>query len=219
MTLQLKPSPRPVVSDGDQSTTAGAARRSTTFCAFDHDLRREGHPPGAQLTARPDNIARSRTTRGGSARRSAPRTCPAKRTSTGGWEVPRKKRARSARNSSASQGPHPRRDRRSGARVVPDARVRRSLRHARPAQHRVIGGPRFYERAEIRDAMAYLRVIHSPRLERIVNTPKRGLGESTIQLCTSSPARSRPRAETRPCAIVATDELTPKPVTRCTPSR
>jgi len=51
--------------------------------------------------------------------------------------------------------------------------------------YRVIGGPRFYERAEIRDAMAYFRVVVSPdddlAFERIVNTPKRGLGEKAIQ--------------------------------------
>jgi DNA helicase-2/ATP-dependent DNA helicase PcrA len=47
--------------------------------------------------------------------------------------------------------------------------------------YRVIGGPRFYERAEIRDAMAYFRLAVSPEddlaFERIVNTPKRGLGD------------------------------------------
>jgi len=47
--------------------------------------------------------------------------------------------------------------------------------------YRVIGGPRFYERLEIRDAMAYFRVTVSPdddlALERIINTPKRGIGE------------------------------------------
>ncbi|HEY4921564.1 MAG TPA: UvrD-helicase domain-containing protein, partial [Xanthobacteraceae bacterium] len=52
--------------------------------------------------------------------------------------------------------------------------------------YRVIGGPRFYERAEIRDALAYLRVVNSPAddlaFERIVNVPKRGLGDATIQL-------------------------------------
>ncbi|MFC7053753.1 ATP-dependent helicase [Hansschlegelia quercus] len=52
--------------------------------------------------------------------------------------------------------------------------------------YRVVGGPRFYERAEIRDAMAYLRVIASPAdalaFERIVNTPKRGLGDVTVKL-------------------------------------
>ena len=46
--------------------------------------------------------------------------------------------------------------------------------------YKVIGGPRFYERMEIRDAMAYFRLVTSPEddlaFERIVNTPKRGLG-------------------------------------------
>ncbi|MCG3267282.1 ATP-dependent helicase [Yoonia sp. I 8.24] len=51
--------------------------------------------------------------------------------------------------------------------------------------YRVIGGPRFYERMEIRDAMAYFRlaVSHDDDLafERVVNTPKRGLGEKAVQ--------------------------------------
>ncbi len=51
--------------------------------------------------------------------------------------------------------------------------------------YRVIGGPRFYERLEIRDAMAYFRVSVSPdddlAFERIVNTPKRGLGDKAQQ--------------------------------------
>lgn len=51
--------------------------------------------------------------------------------------------------------------------------------------YRVIGGPRFYERLEIRDAMAYFRVVTSPdddlAFERIVNTPKRGLGDKAQQ--------------------------------------
>ena len=56
--------------------------------------------------------------------------------------------------------------------------------------YRVIGGPRFYERMETRDAMAYFRVVTSPdddlAFERIVNTPKRGLGnvaQQKIQTC------------------------------------
>ncbi|PPR78359.1 MAG: DNA helicase II [Alphaproteobacteria bacterium MarineAlpha2_Bin1] len=51
--------------------------------------------------------------------------------------------------------------------------------------YRVIGGPRFYERREIRDAIAYLRVISQPNdgiaFERIINVPKRGLGQTTIK--------------------------------------
>ena len=51
--------------------------------------------------------------------------------------------------------------------------------------YRVIGGPRFYERKEIRDAIAYFRIIIQPNddlaLERIINVPKRGIGDSTVQ--------------------------------------
>jgi DNA helicase II / ATP-dependent DNA helicase PcrA len=51
--------------------------------------------------------------------------------------------------------------------------------------YRIIGGLRFYERAEIRDAIAYLRVLAQPSddlaFERIVNTPKRGVGESALR--------------------------------------
>lgn len=50
--------------------------------------------------------------------------------------------------------------------------------------YRIIGGFRFYERAEIRDAIAYLTIVNNPndniRLRRIINVPKRGIGETTI---------------------------------------
>ena len=51
--------------------------------------------------------------------------------------------------------------------------------------YQVIGGPKFYERAEIRDALAYLRVVLQPAddlaLERIINKPARGIGAKTIE--------------------------------------
>ncbi len=51
--------------------------------------------------------------------------------------------------------------------------------------YRVVGGPRFYEREETRDALAYLRLIRSTyddlAFERIVNKPKRGLGDKALQ--------------------------------------
>ncbi|MEL6373898.1 MAG: UvrD-helicase domain-containing protein [Pseudomonadota bacterium] len=51
--------------------------------------------------------------------------------------------------------------------------------------YRVIGGPRFYERQEIKDAIAYLEVTANPsndlKFERIVNVPKRGLGDATLK--------------------------------------
>ncbi|WP_299723233.1 ATP-dependent helicase [Devosia sp.] len=52
--------------------------------------------------------------------------------------------------------------------------------------YRVIGGPRFYERKEIRDALAYLRLVAQPAddlaFERIINTPKRGIGDTTVKM-------------------------------------
>ena len=81
--------------------------------------------------------------------------------------------------------------------------------------YRVIGGPRFYERMEIRDALAYLRLVNQPAddlaFERIVNKPKRGLGDATIKtLHDHARARNIPLMEaTR--ALIATDELKPKP--------
>ena len=80
--------------------------------------------------------------------------------------------------------------------------------------YRVIGGPRFYERAEIRDALAYLRVIHSPTddlaFERIVNVPKRGLGDASLQ-CLHDHARKKRVSLTEAArAVVETDELKPK---------
>ncbi|MGE0714378.1 MAG: ATP-dependent helicase [Alphaproteobacteria bacterium] len=52
--------------------------------------------------------------------------------------------------------------------------------------YRVVGGPRFYERQEIRDALAYLRLVHQAdddlAFERIVNLPRRGLGDATLRL-------------------------------------
>jgi DNA helicase-2/ATP-dependent DNA helicase PcrA len=81
--------------------------------------------------------------------------------------------------------------------------------------YRVIGGPRFYERQEIRDALAYLRVIHSPAddlaFERIVNVPKRGLGDATVQLLHDHARRRRVPLTAAAQAVIETDELKAKP--------
>ena len=79
--------------------------------------------------------------------------------------------------------------------------------------YRIVGGFRFYERAEIRDALAYLRVIAQPAddlaFERIVNVPKRGLGDKAV-----AKLHMLARAESIPLSAAAarildTDELTP----------
>jgi len=83
--------------------------------------------------------------------------------------------------------------------------------------YRVIGGPRFYERAEIRDALAYLRIVNSPAddlaFERIVNVPKRGLGDATVQLLHDHARKRRVPLTEAARAMVETEELKPKP--RC----
>jgi len=80
--------------------------------------------------------------------------------------------------------------------------------------YRVIGGPRFYERAEVRDALAYLRVINSPAddlaFERIVNVPKRGLGDATVQMLHDHARKRRIPLFEAARAVVETDEMKPK---------
>jgi DNA helicase II / ATP-dependent DNA helicase PcrA len=80
--------------------------------------------------------------------------------------------------------------------------------------YKIVGGFRFYERAEIRDAIAYLRIVNQPAddlaFERIVNVPKRGIGDKAVEKI-----HRIARAEAVPLSqaaalIVGTDELTGK---------
>jgi DNA helicase-2/ATP-dependent DNA helicase PcrA len=80
--------------------------------------------------------------------------------------------------------------------------------------YQIVGGYRFYERAEIRDALAYLRLIQSPAddlaFERIVNQPKRGLGDKAV-----ATIHRLARAQGQPLLLAAgqmldSDELTPQ---------
>jgi DNA helicase-2/ATP-dependent DNA helicase PcrA len=79
--------------------------------------------------------------------------------------------------------------------------------------YRVIGGPRFYERLEIRDALAYLRVIHQPdddlAFERIVNRPRRGIGDSTLRAMHELARAQRVSLFTAATRLVDTDEIRP----------
>jgi len=80
--------------------------------------------------------------------------------------------------------------------------------------YRVIGGPRFYERAEIRDAMAYLRLVAQGdddlAFERIVNKPKRGIGDASVQALHHYARASSMPLLAAAHQIVDTDELPPK---------
>ncbi len=81
--------------------------------------------------------------------------------------------------------------------------------------YRVIGGPRFYERMEIRDAMAYLRVVAQGAddlaFERIVNTPKRGLGEAAVRQIHDAARVSRVPLLQAAIDLVETEEMKPRP--------
>ncbi len=81
--------------------------------------------------------------------------------------------------------------------------------------YKVIGGPRFYERAEIRDALAYLRCVAQPgddlAFERIVNTPKRGLGDATIRTLYDYGRRAGVPMTQAARVMIETEELKPKP--------
>jgi DNA helicase II / ATP-dependent DNA helicase PcrA len=80
--------------------------------------------------------------------------------------------------------------------------------------YRVIGGPRFYERQEIRDALAYFRVVAQGAddlaFERIINVPKRGLGEAAVrQIHDASRANAVPMLQAS-SLLIQTEELKPK---------
>jgi len=80
--------------------------------------------------------------------------------------------------------------------------------------YRIVGGFRFYERQEIRDALAYLRVVAQPAddlaFERIVNTPKRGLGNKALAKVHQLARAEQVPLTTAAARILDTDELTPQ---------
>ena len=80
--------------------------------------------------------------------------------------------------------------------------------------YRVVGGPRFYERMEIRDALAYLRLIQSIdddlAFERIVNTPKRGLGDAALRTLHEAARGAGTSLMRVAMQVLGTDELRPQ---------
>lgn len=80
--------------------------------------------------------------------------------------------------------------------------------------YRVVGGPRFYERQEVRDALAYLRLLQSPdddlAFERICNKPRRGLGEAALRTLHEAARQGGISLFAAARQLVATDELRPQ---------
>jgi DNA helicase II / ATP-dependent DNA helicase PcrA len=79
--------------------------------------------------------------------------------------------------------------------------------------YRVVGGLRFYERQEIRDAIAYLRLVHQPAddlaFERIVNVPRRGIGSSTLEALHVLARTARLPLTEAAARLLGSDELKP----------
>ncbi len=80
--------------------------------------------------------------------------------------------------------------------------------------YKIVGGFRFYERAEIRDAIAYLRIVNQPAddlaFERIVNTPKRGIGDKAVGKIHIIARAAGIPLSTAAAQMTGTDELTGK---------
>jgi DNA helicase II / ATP-dependent DNA helicase PcrA len=80
--------------------------------------------------------------------------------------------------------------------------------------YRIVGGFRFYERAEIRDAIAYLRIVNQPAddlaFERIVNVPKRGIGDKAVEKIHIVARTDKTPLTVAAARLVGTDELSGK---------
>ncbi len=80
--------------------------------------------------------------------------------------------------------------------------------------YQIIGGFRFYERSEIRDAIAYLRLVIQPAddlaFERIVNTPKRGLGDKAVATIHRHSRATQQPLLLAAASLIDSDELTPQ---------
>ena len=80
--------------------------------------------------------------------------------------------------------------------------------------YRIIGGIKFYERAEIKDCIAYLRCIHQPMddlsFERIINVPKRSIGDTTIKIISEFAKRNNFSLENASRKLIELNKIKPK---------
>ena len=178
------------VGDDDQSIYSWRGAEVANILRFEKDFPGAASSGSNRITARPRTSsapppASSPTTPAGSARRCGPRSTPATRSRSSACGTGPRKRAASARRS--------RRTMRAGGSLDDTAILVRAQFQTREFEERfiaiglayqIVGGFRFYERAEIRDALAYLRLVAQPAddlaFERIVNQPKRGLGDKAV---------------------------------------
>ena len=152
----------------------------------------------------------------GSARRCAPKTCAGEKvTVTGAWDSEEEARGVGEEIEQLQRKDHNLNEIAILVRASYQMREFEDRFITLGLPYRVIGGPRFYERAEIRDALAYLRCVNSPSddlaFERIVNVPKRGLGDATVQWLHDHARAAGVSMMEVARTIATTDELKPKP--------
>jgi len=80
--------------------------------------------------------------------------------------------------------------------------------------YRVIGGTKFYERAEIKDSIAFLRIVNQPNddlaFERIINVPKRSIGDSTVKLLYDWGRKNKKSLENSAIELLQLNKIKPK---------
>jgi DNA helicase-2/ATP-dependent DNA helicase PcrA len=223
MTLaQSQPPPKNIccVGDDDQSIYGWRGAEVDNILRFDHDfpgakvirLERNYRSTGHILAAASHLIAHNEGRLGKTLRTED--VDGEKVTVTGSWDSEEEARAIGEEIEELQRGGHKLNDVAILVRASFQMREFEDRFVTLGLPYRVIGGPRFYERAEIRDALAYLRVINSAAddlaFERIVNVPKRGLGDATVQMLHDHARKRRIPLYEAARAVVETDELKPK---------
>src|SRR6202048_39934 len=220
MTSQSAPKNICCVGDDDQSIYGWRGAEVDNILRFEHDfpgakvirLERNYPPPGHILAAASHLIAHNEGRLGKTLRTED--VDGEKVTVTGSWDSEEEARAIGEEIEELQRGGHKLNDIAILVRASFQMREFEDRFVTLGLPYRVIGGPRFYERAEIRDALAYLRVINSPAddlaFERIVNVPKRGLGDATLQMLHDHGRKRRIPLSEAARAVVETDELKPK---------
>ena len=98
------------------------------------------------------------------------------------------------------------------SRPIEDALMREGL------AYKVIGGVRFYERKEIKDALAYMRLVLNPHddvsLRRVINAPARGIGKGVVEAVESFSPRDFPNGDPGDLPLLAAGATSERPVTR-----
>ncbi len=80
--------------------------------------------------------------------------------------------------------------------------------------YRIVGGTKFYERAEIKDCVAYLRIVHQPlddlSFERVINVPRRSIGDTTIKTINKYAKENKISLETAARKLIEENKIKPK---------